>query len=100
MGERMSFMTLAPYEAFYLFNDLNIIKINQENIEKTESLAVLKIFVSLYPNFVREYVAYKYFKFNGWTVRSGMRYASQFGTFSLIKCYMKGLSMTIIQSIS
>ncbi|KAL7077498.1 hypothetical protein ACQ4LE_003154 [Meloidogyne hapla] len=68
---------LSPIEAFYLLNELNILKING-NIS-TENEQIFEYFRSIFgPSFVRKYIVYRYFRRFGWIVRDGLTFGVDF----------------------
>nr|CAD2160319.1 unnamed protein product [Meloidogyne enterolobii] len=68
---------LTPIEAFYLLNELNVIKING-NIPR-ENEQIFEYFRSIFgPSFVRKYIVYKYFRKLGWIVRDGLTFGVDF----------------------
>uniref|UniRef100_A0A6B2G8A0 tRNA-intron lyase n=1 Tax=Myxobolus squamalis TaxID=59785 RepID=A0A6B2G8A0_MYXSQ len=72
--------TLTDYETFYLMKDLKILELFRKNQFNSEIFVenALEIFTVNDTEFVRKYLAYRYFKNKGWVVKCGIKFACQF----------------------
>ncbi len=69
-------LVLSPFEALYL-KEYGIIRVLDENNE-LESDSLRNVFSEIYEDFERKYIVYKFLRNQGYVVRPGMKFGSDF----------------------